>query len=309
MTRALITVQKFAHTLSAYDVADGRELARVELPDYPHEFALDEGRGIAYVGHYGIPTQFDEGQNGHAVLAVDIRGARVLQRLECGTEYSRIHGLATDSLGRVFALSETARALLVFERPLDTPRPQRVLPSGGDRSHILAVSRDGQRAYSANLLSNTVSLISPFNADVPARALPTGDRPEGLALTADESLLYVTHRGSNLLVAVDTESWTIKGQVSTGIDPTRVVIALDGYLLVTHYGEFSIGVYSPDLCLERLIELPSNPIAVGVDARDGRIYATLKDASVAVIDGASRRVERTFPVGAEPDGVALIDWT
>ncbi|HEU0201000.1 MAG TPA: YncE family protein [Burkholderiaceae bacterium] len=309
MKRALITVQKFGHCLSAYDTADGRELARVTLPDYPHEFALDARRGLAYVGHYGIPTQFDEGEGGHAVLVVDVRGARVLRRLECGSEYRRIHGIAVDDAGRVFVLSETAKALLVFERPLDDTRPQRIRASGGERSHILAVSRDGTRAYSANLLSNTVTLIRPFDGEGPAQALATGSRPEGLALTPDESVLYVTHRGSNTLTAVDTTRWTVKGEVATGADPTRAVVARGGRVLVTHYGEHTIGVYGPDLAPEALIEVPAHPIAVGIDARDGRVYATLKDASVAVIDPETWRVERCFRVGAEPDGVALVDWT
>ena len=309
MTRALMTVQKFGHSFSVYDVVDGRELSRVALPAYPHEFALDAQRGIAYVGHYGIPTQFDEGEGGHAVLAVDIRSARVLRSLDCGAEYRRIHGIATDASGRVYALSESACALLVFERPWQDAHPQVVKPSGGERSHLLAVSRDGNYAYSANLLSDTVTCLRPFERGVAPKALMTGSRPEGLALSADEQRLYVTHRGSNTLVAVDTASWTIGGQVATGLDPTRAVVTRCGRVLVTHYGEHTVGVYSSDLQREALIEVPAHPIAVGVDATDGRIYATLKNATVALIDPLSWSVERTFPVGAEPDGVALIDWS
>jgi YVTN family beta-propeller protein len=310
VTRALITVQKFGHSFSVYDVTDGRELARAELPQYPHEFALDEQRGIAYVGHYGIPTQFSEGEGGYAVLAIDIRSAQVLRSLDCGAEYRRIHGIATDALGRVFVLSESASALLVFERPWQDLQPQIVKPSGGERSHILAVSRDGKCAYSANLMSDTVTLLHPFGPDVAPKSLKTGSRPEGLALSADESRLYVTNRSSNTLVAVDTASWTISGEVGTGLDPTRAVVTRSGRVLVTHYGELTIGVYSSDLQKrEVLIEVPAHPIAVGIDATDDRIYATLKDATVAVIDPSSWAVERTFPVGAEPDGVALVDWS
>jgi YVTN family beta-propeller protein len=304
--QALVTVQKADHCLSLYDVGNGTELAQIELPEYPHEFALSPDRSVAYVGHYGVPTQFDEGEGGCSIFVIDLQRGEVVRTLRCWP-YFRIHGLAADAGGRVFALSEGSGALLVFERPWESERPDRVLKSGGRRSHILTVTRDGRLAFSVNVLSDTVTVLHPFEPQACPHAIHIGQQPEGSCLSLDERYLYVANRRSNSITQVDVATFEVVRRAGTGLDPARVLAIADGRLLVTNYGEFTIGVYDGFLNRLGAIDVDANPIAVGADARTRRGYATLNNATVAVIDLDRLEVMRYFPVRDEPDGVAIVD--
>ena len=204
-------------------------------------------------------------------------------------------------------MSEAHSALLIFERPWACDAPDRVVNSGGHRSHLISVTRDGRRAFSVNLLSHTVTALRPYEPLAQPHAIYTGQQPEGNCLSLDEQSLYITNRKSNTITQVDVGSLHVIRHAPTGIDPTRVVPTVDGRLLVTNYGEHSIGVYDALLNQVASIKVDTYPIAVGADVRTGRAYATLKNGTVAVIDMNSLKVERYFPVREEPDGVAIIE--
>ena len=304
--RALVTVQKFAHCLSLYDLETGSEIAQIKLPDYPHEFVVSPDGRYAYVGHYGIPTQFDQGEGGCSVFVIDLQRQTHTRTLKCWPYY-RIHGIATDRDGRLYALSEAHSVLLVFERPWANDAPDRVVDSGGHRSHLVRVTQDGRLAFCVNLRSHTVTVLRPHDPLARPKAIYTGQQPEGNCLSLDEQSLYITNRQSQTITRVDVGSLRVLRHAATGVDPTRVVPTTDGRLLVTNYGEHSIGVYDCLLNLVGTIKVEANPIAVGDDAQAGRAYATLKNGKVAVIDMNSLCVERDFPVRAEPDGVSIIE--
>lgn len=179
------------------------------MPDFPHEFVTDSAGRHAYVGHYGVETSGHPGPGGHSILQIDLHSAELVRTINM-YPFNRIHGLQIDAEDRLYALSEEKATLLILDRPATDNAPQRAVSSGGIKSHLFALTRDGQTAFCMNLLSHTVTKVRPWNALAPPLACHPGNKPEGCALSSDESTLYIGDRWSNTLCAIDTATMAVR---------------------------------------------------------------------------------------------------
>ncbi|KWR91360.1 YncE family protein [Cupriavidus sp. IDO] len=302
-----VLVEKFGHSFSAYALDSGARRFSVQLPDYPHEFVVDRERLCGYVGHYGVQTFAHGGDGGAAVIAVDLMRGAASARLDCAP-WHRIHGLQIDRQGRVYALSERDNMLLVFEAPLERPVPDRVVPTGGVKSHLFVLSADGERAYVTNLLSHSVTLVHPYDATRAPRAANAGRRPEGCCLSRDESALYVASRDDHSLTRLDARTMETVRTVPTGEDPTRIYWSPDDRLFVLNYGERSIRIFDPGTLAEiGRVDTGAKPIALAFHPADPNCaYLTLNDHTVSRLDLPGLTLRHAFATGKEPDGLAIL---
>src|SRR5439155_8362567 len=77
----------------------------------------------------------------------------------------------------------------------------------------VAITPDGRKAYVANTVSGTVSVI-PLNlrngsVSRPTVHIPVGTEPYGLALTPNGTKLYVTNSRSNSVSVISTATDTV----------------------------------------------------------------------------------------------------
>jgi len=181
----LLLVEKCSHCFSYYDIDSGQRLASIALKDFPHEFVVDARQQYAWVGHYGVETSGHPGAGGTEIFQIDIAARRLMRSIDIAP-FNRLHGMQMDNQGRLYALSEERAELVVIDHPASASAPSRAVGTGGIKSHLFALTRDGQTAYSMNLLSHTVTKICPHDATVAPIACKPGEKPEGHALSADE---------------------------------------------------------------------------------------------------------------------------
>ena len=297
---ALMLIEKRDHCLSFYAMGSGGRLARVALPDFPHEFAVDPARRFAYVGHYGAHTSADPGPGGAEVLIVDISRRALAGTIDCAP-YRRLHGLAVDGRGRLHVLSEAAGALLTFADPRPGASPV-VVPAGGRRSHLVVVSPDGAHAYCSNLESRTVTRIVPGDPAVAPRVATPGDRPEGLLLSSDGRRLYVGNRGSNTLAVIDTETMAVVASVGSRPDPTRLYWAGSGRLLVANFADCSLSLVDAATLAEiAFLPVEGRPAAACIDPRTGHAFVSVDSDQSLEIDLDTMTLVSAIRTGREPD--------
>jgi YVTN family beta-propeller protein len=305
----LLLVEKCSHCFSTYDLASGERVASVPLPDYPHEFVTDSQNRYAYVGHYGVEHSGIPGPGGHSIFQIDIRSSQLVRSIDL-SPFNRIHGLQIDEQDRLYALSEERSALLVFDQPQSDTAPKRAVSSGGIKSHLFALTRDGQTAYCMNLLSHTVAKVRPWDPlCVPVLCSP-GEKPEGYALSADERTLYVTNRWSQTLAAIDTETMQVKARAPSRDDPTRLYMHADGQrMLVTNYGERSLSIVDPQT-LEELAHVPTGARAIALSFHPTRplAYVSLDDDRVGIFNLDSCTFEAYIATQKEPDVSKVVVW-
>jgi len=97
-SEVLVVVQKNDHSLGFFDFATGAELARVRVPDYPHEFAISADGRFAYSCHFGLKLAEDKGPGGNEISVVDLRTAKHVRSIACNG-WRRPHGIALDGAG------------------------------------------------------------------------------------------------------------------------------------------------------------------------------------------------------------------
>jgi DNA-binding beta-propeller fold protein YncE len=297
----LLLVEKCAHSFSWYDLDSGERMRTLKLPEFPHEFVTDRAERFAYVGHYGVETSGHTGAGGHSIFQIDIRSAQLVRSIDL-YPFNRIHGLQIDAQDRLYALSEEKAILLVLDEPATDTAPKRALPSGGIKSHLFALTRDGQTAFCMNLLSHTVTKVRPWDPLFQPLACHPGQKPEGCCLSADERTLYVSNRWSNTLCAIDTETMAVRHTAASRDDVTRIHRARDGRLFTSNYGDHSLSTVDPLTLAETgCVRLGARAIALSFHPTRPLAFVSLDDDRIAVLDTDVLRILRFIATGREPD--------
>ena len=302
----LLLVEKCAHCFSWYDLESGERLRSLQLPDFPHEFVTDSAERYAYVGHYGVETSGHVGAGGHSLLQIDIRSSELVRSIDL-SPFNRIHGLQMDAQDRLYALSEEKSTLLVLDHPATDTAPRRAVPSGGIKSHLFALTRDGQTAFCMNLLSHTVTKVKPWDPLFAPLACHPGQKPEGYCLSADEQTLYVSNRWSNTLSALDTATMRVKFEAPSRDDVTRIYRAADGRLFTSNYGDRSLSVVNPATLQETAyLKLDGRCIALTFHPSKPLAFVSLDSDRVAVLDTIHLKILRFIATQKEPDSSKVV---
>lgn len=302
MTRdILLLVEKCSHCFSYYDIESGERRHSIALEQFPHEFVVDAAKRYAYVGHYGVETSGHPGHGGTRIFQIDIAERRLARTIDIAP-FNRLHGMQMDQQGRLYALSEERAQLVVLDRPETDTAPRRAVPTGGIKSHLFALTRDGQTAYVMNLLSHTVTKIRPHDSTAAPVPCSPGEKPEGYALSADERTLYVTNRWSNTLAAIDTATMNVLREAPSREDPTRLYLYRDGRLVVTNYGECSLSVFDP-ASLRELARIPmeARPIALSFHPERPLAFVSQDNDQLGYFDMETLAFDRFIGTQREPD--------
>ncbi|MDQ0587523.1 YncE family protein [Variovorax paradoxus] len=297
----LLLVEKCSHCFSYYDIESGERLHSIALEEFPHEFVVDAAKRFAYVGHYGVETSGHSGHGGTSIFQIDI-AARKLSRTIDIAPFNRLHGMQMDEQGRLYVLSEDRAQLVVLDHPETDTAPRRAVPAGGIKSHLFALTRDGQTAYVMNLLSHTVTKVRPHDATVAPVPCSPGEKPEGYALSVDEKTLYVSNRWSNTLAAIDTATMKVLRDAPSREDATRLYLYRDGRLVVTNYGERSLSVVDP-ASLRELACIPMEARAIALSFHPTRPLAFVSQDNdrLGYFNMETLAFERFIDTQREPD--------
>lgn len=302
----LAVVEKSAHTMGFYRIADGAEVARVALGHYPHEFAVSPDRRYFYVSEYGAQSSGSDAAGGNQVAVVDVAARAVVGRLSCGN-FRRPHGIARDAAGDLYVLCESANRLLV--RRGDAREFGAAYATGGDKGHMLAVMRDGARAFFMNINSCSVTTVDlRAGADATPQTVAEGAWPEGYCFSLDESRLYVGERGGSSIMVIDTAQLRQVGTIACRPTPLRMATDRRGRIICSHFGDDkSVSVIDPASGEEEAAFLPAAAsVFAGLSEDGGRVALSLQDDTVAIYNSDSWALETTIATRAEPDVTAFL---
>jgi len=102
----------------------------------------------------------------------------------------------------------------------------------GKEPNGVAISPDGSRAYAANTVDGTVSVINLASGTggygTVVATLPVGTEPYGLALTPSGRKLYVANARSNTVSVIDTSSLSVRTINGVGYEPRGIAITNNG---------------------------------------------------------------------------------
>lgn len=296
--QTLLIGNKGEDTVSFVDLKTGKELGRSPTGKAPHEIAISpDGRQAAVVA-YGAKS----------IDIFDIGSRARMKSIDLAPNDGP-HGIAWLKDGRLIATTERSQSIVVVDPVAGQVAAS--IATGQPGTHMVAVSPDASRAYTANIAAGTVSVID-LDAGAKLRDLAVGGEPEGIALTDAGRTLWVADLKGLRAQAFDTESFAKLAEVETGAVPIRVVASPDGKWVVTSNlmaGTLTV-IDAATRTRVRDIMVSGRPQAAQVTilfSADGkRLYAAETGSNqVAEIDLASGKVLRRLPAGKQGDGLAI----
>jgi YVTN family beta-propeller protein len=186
----------------------------------------------------------------------------------------------------------------------------RVLPAGRD-PEAFDVTPDGQTLYVSNEETAEVTVVDVASSRV-VRSVKVGREPEGVTVSPDGRFVYVTSEASSEVDVIRAGTGDVVARIPTTMRPRAVAFSADGaQAFVT--AELGGALHVIDTTSQAAVGQISTgksgvkPMGIAVAPDGSHVYvANGREGSVAVIDVAARRLERTIEgVGARPWGIAI----
>jgi YVTN family beta-propeller protein len=296
----LIALNKTDHTAALVDVTTMDVLRLIPTGVAPHEAAVSRDGRTLYVSNYGDTTP------GHTLTVIDLPSGTVTRTVELG-EHTRPHGLAVGPDGSLWVTAEGSGSVLRLDpRSLEVVR---AYPTGQEITHMLALSRDGSRVFTANIGSGSVSRIDVTTGQV--ATVPTGPGAEGIALSPDGREVWAASREADEIVILDARSLKERGRVRTCSFPVRVEMMprADWVLVSCAHSNQLLVLDRPVRKALALIDLESMPIGIQVNPEETQAFvANSQSDNIWLVDLLNLRVIGSFGTGREPDGLAWAVW-
>ncbi len=185
--------------------------------------------------------------------------------------------------------------------------------SDANVTHMLVVTPDEKKIYTANIGSHSVSVINLANAPrgVVVKQIAVGKSPEGIDLSPDGREVWVAHVGDGALSIIDTASDKVAQTVTIGTKmANRVKFTRDGKrVLISDPPSNQVLVYdAASRQLVKKIDTEAGPEGILIAPDGKRAFIACSDAGkVAVLDLDTLTITRSVTTGNQPDGMAWAD--
>jgi YVTN family beta-propeller protein len=287
-------------TLVIVDPGTKKVLATVRTGDQPHEVETD-GK-LAYVSNYGGgPTP------GKTLSVIDIAARKELHRVDL-TPLGRPHGLWVAG-GKCYFTAEASK--IVGRYDPDSNRIDWMLGTGQNTTHMVLVTPDLTKIFTANIGSDSISLIEPAGVgNWNQTVIPVGKGPEGFDLSPDGRQIWAANSRDGSVSVIDVAT---KRVVNTfGVQTkrsNRLKFSPDDRLVLIsdlEAGDVLVLEHATRKELKR-IKLGKQPAGILIAPDSARAYvAVTGDDNVAVIDLRTLELADRLKTGVGPDGMAWI---
>jgi hypothetical protein len=302
---ALLIANKGDHTLGIIDPAAGRQVAAVaENGVTGHEVIASPDGKTAYVPIYGNSGVGKPGTDGSNLIAVDIASRTIVGNLDFGHGVRPHCPMFGPKDGLLYVTTELDNSITIVD-----PKSLRIVgsvPTGQSESHMLAISSDGRRGYTANVGPGTVSVLD-LQARKTLGVIAISPSTQRISLSVDDRFAFTSDQTQPRMAVISTatntiEHWITLPGLGYGSAPTPdgrwLVVAIPpaGKVAVVDLKTFTVA---------RTIDVPAAPQEVLVRP-DGEIAYVSCDLSgkVAAIRTSDWTVAALIDAGRSADGLA-----
>ncbi|HEY7097554.1 MAG TPA: cytochrome D1 domain-containing protein [Terriglobales bacterium] len=301
----LLVANKGEHTLSIFDPDSGQQLASVPVGGITgHEVAASPDGKTAWVPIYGNSGVGLPGTDGTTISVIDLNARKQTGTIDLAKP-SRPHcAVFNPKDGKLYVTTEITQSLTV----IDPARNAIVgtVPTGAQESHMLAISSDGKRGYTANVGPGTVSVIDLQKKEVLAR-IDVAKKIQRIAISQDDRWVFTADQAKPELAVIDTQTNTVKTRIPLAASGYGMAATYDGkWLLVALPGSNSVSLIDlKTMKVEKTISVPAAPQEILIRPDDRVAYVSCDQSKqVVAIDLGTFKVTKTFNAGAGADGLA-----
>lgn len=294
----LLVANKHDDTLSFVDPETLGIIETIPTGPNPHEMVITPDQRTMYLSNYAPP--------GNTISVIDLVQRKQIKQISTG-DYARIHGAAIAPDGK-HAYFTAGQAGVVVEVDTETNEMTRAIPTHGKISHMVLVSPDGQRLYTANIESANISVINRASGELIAQ-IPCGKGVEGLAITPDWKHLWAANQTGGSISIIDLESNQVLETLACSGMPVRIRFTNDGrFALVPSWTDEGELIVIDVQTKKEIKRIKAGSHAIGIElSQDGRraFVGCEHNGGLHVIDLNTMTVEKIIQTGDGPDPMSL----
>lgn len=303
---SLVVVSQGNDSVTQVDPASGTKLISLATKEVrAHEVAVSPDGRLAYLPIYGDAGVGMPGSSGRTVEILDLEKGALTGSIDLGRPV-RPHCAKFGPDGMLYVTAELDNAIDVIDPhqaklvgSIDTQKPE---------SHMLVITKDAKRGYTANVGSGTVSVLD-IVARKPLAVIPVAENVQRISLSTDDRWVFTSDQKQPRLAVIDTSSnkvvnWVPLPSTGYGTAPTP-----DGkWLLVGMPSANQVAVINLSTeKVDRTISVGVHPVQILVRADQPIAYvSSMGDGKVAVLDLKEWRVSKMLDIAPGADGLGWV---
>ncbi|HUH62276.1 MAG TPA: cytochrome D1 domain-containing protein [Terracidiphilus sp.] len=302
---ALLVAQKGLASLGIVDPVAGKLIASVPEGGFTgHEVIASPDGRFAYVPIYGDSGVGSPGTDGRNMVVIDIASRKIVGNVDFGHGVRPHMPIFGPKNGLLYVTTELDQTVSIIDP--QTLKIVGTIPTGQPQSHMLAISHDGRRGYTANVGPGTVSVLDMVNRKT-LKVIPISKNTQRISISMDDHWVFTADQTKPQIAVIDTKTntvakWIPIEAVGYGSAPT-----LDGrWLLMVMADVNKVAVVDlKTMQVARNVDVPAYPQEVAMNPDGKTAYVSCMHAhQVAEVDLASWKVTRAIEAGKNADGIA-----
>lgn len=294
----LLVANKHSDTLSYINPETLTVEQTITVGHNPHELTITPDQRFMYLSNYAKP--------GDTISVVDLAARRHIKQINTG-EVVQIHGatMAPDGKNAYFTAGQTG---FVVEVDTATHEMTRAIPTHGKISHMVLVSPDNKRLYTANIETENVSVIDRASGELITQ-IQCEKGAEGMAFTPDGKYLWVANQSGGSMSIIDLATHTVVERFDVPGMPVRIRFNKDGTRAYvpswTPEGELIV-IDVPARKEIKRIKVGGFAIGVELSPDEKRAYVGCENIDgLHVVNTETLEVEAKIDTGDGPDPMAM----
>jgi DNA-binding beta-propeller fold protein YncE len=269
-----------------------------------HELTVSPDGRTAYVPIYGNAGVGEPGTDGHNMVVIDLASRKVIGNVDFGKGVRPHCPVFGPKDGLLYVTTELNRSVSIID-----PKTLRIIgsvPTDQDQSHMLVISHDGRRGYTANVGPGTVSVLD-LDARKTIAVIPVSGQVQRIAMSVDGSKVFTSDQTKAQLAVIDTATNKVTQWVPLPDLGYGTAVTPDGkWLIIANPLIHKVSALNlSTMRVEHIIDVPVRPQAILVNPNNQVAYASCdKSRKVAVINLSDWTVKDLIDVGPGADGMA-----
>jgi YVTN family beta-propeller protein len=291
----LLVANKAANTLGLVDPDAGKQIATLSESGFTaHEIVASPDGKLAFVPIYGDSGVGKPGTDGSAIDVVDLETRHTIQTIKFDRGVRPHCAVIGPKDGMLYVTTELKQSITVID-----PRTFKIvgeIPTGQPESHMLAISPDGTRGYTANVGPGTVSVLDMANRKT-LSVIPVTTHIQRISISADGKWVFTSDTEKPRLAVISTASNKVDRWIDLpGMGYGSAVTPNGAMLIIAIPAKNSVAVIDvKSMKVSKVVQVAANPqevlirpdgLVAYVSCIDtGQVAAvTISDWSVKLID-------------------------
>ena len=303
--QTLLVANQHDESLSLIDPIAGKEIAAIKVGGVTgHEVVATPDGKTAFVPIYGNSGVGRPGTDGQTMSVIDLAGRKIVGTVDFGHGVRPHCAIYDTNSGMLYVTTELDKTVTIIN-----PKTLKIVgsvPTGQEQSHMLVLSKDGKRGYTANVGPGTVSVLDMVGRKTIA-VIPISGTTQRISMSRDGSMVFTADQTKPQLAVIDTATNKVKSWIALPAVAYGTASTPDGrWLVVCLRQNAKVAVVDlKTMKVAQTLDVPSMPseVLVSPDGKTAYVSCSGKN-QIAAIDTAQWKVTRLIDAGADADGLA-----